>query len=100
MNTNFIVFGLTRPGIEPRSTILVAGALFTRPEIGSLVCFGEQSPARFDLAEIFRVHIFNSYGSRQTFVDTKTIKQRCSLRVEFRPRFRSRRAYSIVFEVL
>ena len=31
---SFIVFGLTRPGIEPESTVSVADALFTRPLIG------------------------------------------------------------------
>ena len=36
MNTNFIVFGLTRPGIEPVSTASVADALSTRPLIGPL----------------------------------------------------------------
>ena len=30
----FIVFGLTRPGIEPESTVSVADALSTRPLIG------------------------------------------------------------------
>ena len=30
----FIVFGLTRPGIEPEFTVSVADALFTRPLIG------------------------------------------------------------------
>ena len=30
----FIVFGLTRPGIEPESTAAVADALSTRPLIG------------------------------------------------------------------
>ena len=34
----FIVFGLTRPGIEPVSTASVADALSTRPLIG-LICF-------------------------------------------------------------
>ena len=34
MNINFIVFGLTRLGIEPGSTVLVADALSTRPLIG------------------------------------------------------------------
>ena len=34
MNTNFTVFGLTRPGIEPVSTASVADALSTRPLIG------------------------------------------------------------------
>ena len=29
----FIVFGLTRPGIEPKSTASVADALFTQPPI-------------------------------------------------------------------
>ena len=33
----FIVFGLTRPGIEPKSTVLVADALSTRPLIGCTV---------------------------------------------------------------
>ena len=33
VNTNFLVFGLTRPGMEPRSTVLVAGSLSTRPLI-------------------------------------------------------------------
>ena len=31
----FLVFGLNRPGIEPRSTVSVADALWTRPLIGS-----------------------------------------------------------------
>ena len=30
----FIVFGLTRPGIEPKSTVSVTDAFFTRPLIG------------------------------------------------------------------
>ena len=30
-NTNFSVFGLTRPGIEPESTVSVADALSTQP---------------------------------------------------------------------
>ena len=34
MNTNFIVFGLTRQGIEPESTASVADAISTRPLIG------------------------------------------------------------------
>ena len=34
MNTNFLVFGLTRLGIKPESTISVADALSTRPLIG------------------------------------------------------------------
>ena len=34
VNNNF--HGLTRPGIEPRSTVLVADALCTRPPIGKL----------------------------------------------------------------
>ena len=36
----FIVFGLTRPGIEPESTASVADALSTRPEIGFLWNYG------------------------------------------------------------
>ena len=31
MNTNFIVFGLTRLGIKPESTVSAADALSTRP---------------------------------------------------------------------
>ena len=34
MNTIFIVFGLTRSGVEPESTVSVADALSTRPLIG------------------------------------------------------------------
>ena len=37
MNANFIVFGLTRRGIEPESTASVADALSTRPLI-DLLC--------------------------------------------------------------
>ena len=33
----FIVFGLTRPGIEPVSTASVADALSTRPLIGEMI---------------------------------------------------------------
>ena len=29
MNASFMVFGLTRPGIEPESTVSVVDALFT-----------------------------------------------------------------------
>ena len=35
----FIVFGLTRPGIEPESTVSVADALSTRPLIALSTCF-------------------------------------------------------------
>ena len=35
----FIVFGLTRPGIEPEFTASVADALSTRPLIGSRLCW-------------------------------------------------------------
>ena len=34
----FIVFGLTRPGIEPQSTASIADALSTRPLIGYVLC--------------------------------------------------------------
>ena len=41
----FIVFGLTRPGIEPESTASVADALSTQPLIGKLrSCFAHQKP--------------------------------------------------------
>ena len=36
----FLVFGLTRRGIEPESTVLVANALSTRPQIGVLLFTG------------------------------------------------------------
>ena len=36
MNTNFLVLGLTRPGIDPKSTVSVADALFTRRQTGLL----------------------------------------------------------------
>ena len=39
---NFIVFGLTRLGIEPEPTILLADAVPTRPLIGSLVHYSNQ----------------------------------------------------------
>ena len=35
MNTNFIIFGLTRPGIETEFTVSVADALSTRPLINA-----------------------------------------------------------------
>ena len=35
----FIVFGLTRLGIKPESTVSVADALSTRPLIGSCIFF-------------------------------------------------------------
>ena len=34
MIASFFAFGLTRPGIEPESTALVADALSTQPLIG------------------------------------------------------------------
>ena len=40
MNTNFVVFGLTRPGIEPESTASVADALSTPPLIGNILVIG------------------------------------------------------------
>ena len=39
----FIVFGLTRPGIEPESTASVADALFTRPLIGLAASVKEET---------------------------------------------------------
>ena len=52
----FIVFGLTRPGIEPVSTASVADALSTRPLIG----FGTKKLTLiYNLSHQYRIHHFS-----------------------------------------
>ena len=55
----FIVFGLTRPGIEPVSTVSVADALSTRPLISFFIDFGRHCNDIFICSLSFARQVFH-----------------------------------------